>query len=187
VKGKLIAIIGGSVALFIGLTGAVGSALTIALDIRGYDWGGYTYTAPLTVHEITMIVLVIVSALLFLAGLAVLIIGLVMRSGPKQAAAFGPQASGWPQAPGGVSAPGAAQVPGTSGALQVPGAAPAAPAVREWYCGSEGTSTGPYYLSELQQMAVSGQIVSGTWIWKPQMTSWAEAKTLADLAPWLRA
>jgi len=147
------------------------SAITIASDLGLSGQQLYTYTAPFTAHEIMMIIDAVIGILLFTAGLAVLLVGLFIMKNPKQQETVD-------QAPMSTQAPMQAQEQGVQ-----PDVSP----VREWYVAQNDAAAGPYLLVELQQMAASGQIVTGTWIWGSNMTSWTEARNLADLAPYLRA
>ncbi|MGM9670860.1 MAG: hypothetical protein ACI3XD_04715 [Oscillospiraceae bacterium] len=62
--------IAGIIMAIIGAIGDIYAAITIANDTSG--WFGYTYTAPFSQHETTMITIAVVSGILLIAGIFIL-------------------------------------------------------------------------------------------------------------------
>ncbi len=48
-----------------------------------------------------------------------------------------------------------------------------------------GQQRGPYSLNDVVAMIRRGEITTDTYIWKPGMTAWAQAKDVTDIAPQL--
>ena len=60
----------GIIFIVLGIIGAIYSAITIISDIEGYHtFLGYSYSGHLTAHEITMIILAIVSTVILVLGI----------------------------------------------------------------------------------------------------------------------
>lgn len=62
--------VAGFIMAIIGAIGEIYAAITIANDTSG--WFGYTYSAPFSQHETTMITIAVVSGILLVAGILVL-------------------------------------------------------------------------------------------------------------------
>ncbi|MDO4437234.1 MAG: DUF4339 domain-containing protein [Coriobacteriaceae bacterium] len=68
---------------------------------------------------------------------------------------------------------------------QVPAAGiPVPPPVPQpmYHVAVNGVATGPFDMAALAQMAAAGQLTRGSLVWKPGMSEWASAGSVADLA-----
>lgn len=67
--------------------------------------------------------------------------------------------------------------------VQTPGnnQVPPPPSASQYLVAVNGQQTGPFNLSQLQQMVASGQFTPTTFVWKQGMQSWEEAGKLLDL------
>jgi membrane protease subunit (stomatin/prohibitin family) len=67
--------------------------------------------------------------------------------------------------------------------VQTPGnnQVPPPPSTSQYLVAVNGQQTGPFNLSQLQQMVASGQFTPTTFVWKQGMQSWEEAGKLLDL------
>lgn len=62
-----------------------------------------------------------------------------------------------------------------------PGAVPPPIPAVAYHVAVNGQATGPFDLAVLQQMAVAGQLVAGSLVWKVGMAEWAKAETVDEL------
>lgn len=65
------------------------------------------------------------------------------------------------------------------GGIQQPVQSPPIPATA-YYVAVNGQATGPFELTALAQMAISGQLTSDSLVWKSGMTQWAKAGTVGE-------
>lgn len=63
----------------------------------------------------------------------------------------------------------------------VPGAAPPPIPTVAYHVAVNGQATGPFDLSVLKQMALTGQLLSSNLVWTAGMAEWAKAETIEDL------
>ncbi|MBE6940536.1 MAG: DUF4339 domain-containing protein, partial [Ruminococcaceae bacterium] len=62
-----------------------------------------------------------------------------------------------------------------------PGAVPPPIPTVAYHVAVNGQATGPFNLAVLQQMAVAGQLVAGSLVWKAGMAEWVKAETVDEL------
>lgn len=65
------------------------------------------------------------------------------------------------------------------GAMQTPPPVPQS----QYMVAVNGQQTGPYAMTQLQQMAAAGQLTTQTYVWKQGMPQWELAGNVAELAP----
>ena len=94
-----------------------------------------------------------------------------MMTGMMMGGAMGNQMAGMMNQMGNTMNP---QIPTNN---QVPPPLPTA----QYFVAVNGQQTGPFNLSQLQQMVISGQFNPNTFVWKPGMQNWEEAGKLIDL------
>jgi hypothetical protein len=58
---------------------------------------------------------------------------------------------------------------------------PPPPPTTQYFVAVNGQQTGPFSISQLQQMVMSGQFTPNTFVWKQGMQNWEEAGKLLDL------
>jgi hypothetical protein len=96
-----------------------------------------------------------------------------MMTGMMMGGAMGNQMAGMMNQMGNTMNP---QIPTKN---QVPPPLPTA----QYFVAVNGQQTGPFNLSQLQQMVISGQFTPNTFVWKQGMQNWEEAGKLIDIQP----
>ena len=112
--------------------------------------------------------------------------GINLGNGGDSGIGFNPAAFMTSMAIGGVVGQNIAGAMGNAMAgmnTAAPGAVPPPIPVVAYHVAINGQAAGPFDLATLQQMAIAGQFVATSLVWKAGMTEWAKAETVEELKP----